>query len=356
MREALLIGCGRIGFMLEDDPLRKKPCTHFGGMKRAGVTLESACDIDRERLGLFGKAAHLPDEFLFTDYRLALKNSPNIVVIATWTNTHAPITIAAAESGAKVIVCEKPIAHDIKAAKKMRDACALHGATLIINHERRYDGRYRAVKKLIEKNAIGEIRTIRGTLATRGLSSCSDPRLGGGPLLHDGTHLIDMIAFLAGKITTIDGRVFRYGKDSGYEDLALALLMTDQGIPASIQVGGDTDYFGFGLEIFGSSGKIEIGNGYQRLFTAKKSRLYRGFSDLVEKNFPPYPKGSCFTELYREVRKISSNSSIVPSSSGNDGLDALRVIHGIYLSALKKRERKPLDKPISIRAFITQRF
>jgi predicted dehydrogenase len=355
MSSAALIGCGRIGFLLEKDPLRKKPCTHFGGMKQAGVRVRYACDISRERLDLFGKAARLSDDSLFTDYRLALKKSPGIVVIASWTHTHAPIAIAAAESGAKVVVCEKPIAHDIKLARKMRDACASHGAALIINHERRYDGRYRAVKKLMEDGAIGEIRSIRGTLAARGLSSSSDPKLGGGPLLHDGTHLIDMIAFLAGRITTVDGRIFRYGNDSGYEDLACAMLMTERGIPASIQVGGDTEYFGFGLEIFGRSGKIEIGNGYQRIFTSKKSRLYEGFYDLAEKKFPAYSKTSCFTELYREVLR-ASNSAITPASSGNDGLDALRVIHGIYLSAMKKIERKPLDKPISIRAIVTHRF
>jgi predicted dehydrogenase len=133
------------------------------------------------------------------------------------------------------------------------------------------------------------------------------------------------------------------------------MLLTDRGIPASIQVGGDTKYFGFGLEIFGSSGKIEIGNGYQRLFTAKKSRLYKGFYDLAEKSFPAWPKESCFTELYREVRHAAA-SSIIPCSSVDDGLDALRVIHGIYKSAIKKREIKPPNKPINIRAFLTHRF
>jgi predicted dehydrogenase len=356
MISAAIIGCGRIGFSLEEDPLRKKPCTHFGGMTHAGIRIRSACDIDRDRLMRFGKVSGLSDKSLFTDYHVLLKESPDVVVVATWTQTHSPITIAAAEAGAKVIVCEKPVSGDIKEAKRMRDACAAHGTTLVINHERRYDGRYRKVKELIDKKVIGELRSIRGTLAARGLSSCSDPALGGGPLLHDGTHLVDMIAFLAGKIATIDGRVFRYGKDSGYEDLAVAQLMTNRGIPASIQVGGNTRYFGFGLEIFGSSGKIEIGNGYQRLFISRKSRLYRGFQDLAETKFPSYAKTPCFTELYREVRRIAQNESIRPSSTGEDGLDALKTIHGIYLSAMEKKEINPPEKPINIRAFLTHRF
>ena len=40
-----LIGCGRIGCLLEGDPLRYKPCTHYGGASAAGITVTHACDI-----------------------------------------------------------------------------------------------------------------------------------------------------------------------------------------------------------------------------------------------------------------------------------------------------------------------
>ncbi|HNW28934.1 MAG TPA: gfo/Idh/MocA family oxidoreductase, partial [Spirochaetota bacterium] len=52
-----LIGCGRIGHLLELDPLRNKPCTHFGGALSAGLAITHACDINRERLERFGKTA-----------------------------------------------------------------------------------------------------------------------------------------------------------------------------------------------------------------------------------------------------------------------------------------------------------
>ena len=52
-----LVGCGRIGFLLEKDPLRNKPCTHFGGSKASKVNINYACDIDKKRLKLFSQTA-----------------------------------------------------------------------------------------------------------------------------------------------------------------------------------------------------------------------------------------------------------------------------------------------------------
>ncbi len=60
-----LIGCGRIGFLLENDPLRYKPCTHYGGASAAGLAVTHACDIDRGRLARFGTTARIPDDNLF---------------------------------------------------------------------------------------------------------------------------------------------------------------------------------------------------------------------------------------------------------------------------------------------------
>ncbi len=57
-----LIGCGRIGFMLESDPLRYKPCTHFGGASSAGLRITHACDLNHGRLESFVRASGIPRE------------------------------------------------------------------------------------------------------------------------------------------------------------------------------------------------------------------------------------------------------------------------------------------------------
>lgn len=334
MISSALIGCGRIGFLLEDDPLRRKPCTHLGGMNAAKIRITAAADPDADRRMLFSKRADISASDVFADYREMLRSRAfDIVTVAVPTPLHSAVTVLAAESGAKVIICEKPIAHSIPEAKKMIAVCRKNGARLIINHERRFDSRYRKVRELIDGGAIGRIVSIRGAIPARGLSHIRDASVGGGPLLHDGTHLIDIISFYAGKIVRVDGRIRKQHKH-GFEDYACALLETESGIPAFVETGGNTSYFGFSVEISGERGKIEIGNGYARFYKPEKSRYYKGFMDLTEHAFPKCSDMNCFARLYKEAIQTLRGADSV--SSGEDGLHALRVIHGIYLSAYRK--------------------
>jgi predicted dehydrogenase len=339
-----LIGCGRIGFLLEEDPLRYKPCTHYGGVVAAGMAITHACDINRERLKRFGELACIPPEHRCADYRALLKDArPDMVIIASWTETHAPIAIEAARRGAKVIVLEKPMAPSLRDCRKLMAECDSHGAVLIINHERRYDNRYRKVKDMVARGMIGEIRTVHGSILTGGHRGRSSAEQGGGPLLHDGTHLVDMLRFLFGEITTVQGEFRRDGRRHGFEDRACAWLTTAGGVDIFLEAGGPREYFQFELEISGSRGKIVIGNGYEKLYTTRASRFYTGFRDLDEAPFPAIKRNNCFGELYGEAKKALSGKT-VPSSSGPDGYHALEVIHAIYLSSHMKR--KTLSLPI----------
>lgn len=327
-----LIGCGRIGFLLENDPLRYKPCTHYGGTMAAKLTITHACDINQERLHLFSKIAGIPLSNCYTDYHTLLRQEkPDCVIIASWTNTHAPIGIAAACNGAKVIVCEKPIATDIKQAKALLDACNKHNTTLIINHERRYDYRYNFVKKLITSNEIGNISSVHGFVFTP--SKVHQPDSGGGPLLHDGTHLIDIIHYLFGDIKQVHGYTQRYSENSLYEDYAIAHCITTSGVHVTLEAGSHRDYFMFELQILGTRGKIVIGNGYLHLYKPAKSKLYTGFKDLTPKSITPKGKPDYFVRLYKEAKKCLFNPVTV-TSGGYDGYKVLEVINAIYRSSI----------------------
>lgn len=345
-----LIGCGRIGHLLENDPLRNKPCTHLGGMQKARLRVIGGSDLDAARLASFGKSASLHGSRLFTDYRDLLREPSDIVTIATPTPAHAKISIAAAESGARVIICEKPIASSLSDARKMCDSARANNAVLMINHERRYDPRYRAVQRALKKGAIGELRSVRGVLPARGFLRELPLSFGGGVFLHDGTHLIDIISFFAGPFTAIGGRFNRLSPHSTFEDQACGYGITKNGVPVTFDVGGDTRYFSFGLTLQGSKGTIEIGNGYQRLYQTSPSKLYTNFFDLAERSFPSFSNTNCFTELYREAANIAQGKTTAPCSSGDDGYHALEVIHGFYLASHTHKEvAVPLTKNVNLK-------
>jgi predicted dehydrogenase len=343
-----LIGCGRIGFLLEQDPLRYKPCTHLGGAASAGIQVSHACDISRERLALFARKAGIPHENQFRDYRRLLRSvRPELVIIATWTESHETIAVEAARCGARVIILEKPMASNLRGCRRILDQCSEQGTSIIVCHERRYDSRYRKVKELVSRGKIGRIKTVHASILTSGYNGASRLAEGGGPLLHDGTHLVDMIRYLFGEVATVEGLFQRIGRTSGFEDRALAWLTTEQNVEVFLEAGGNRNYFIFEIEISGTKGKIIIGNGYEKLFLNRPSKFYKGFRDIVEKPFPQYKKNNCFHDLYREA-KLALDGNTAVASSGMDGYRALEVIHAIYLSS--HQNRKKVSLPINPRS------
>jgi predicted dehydrogenase len=334
-----LIGCGRIGFLLENDPLRYKPCTHFGGASTAGLAITHSCDSNPERLALFGEKARLPEKNRYDNYRDLLTDvRPDMVIIATWTESHERIALEAARCGASLIVIEKPMASTIAGCRAVIRECRRRNTAVIVNHERRFDNRYRKVKEMIERGRIGRIRTVHASILTGGHTGPSVPDDGGGPLLHDGTHLVDMVRFLFGDIVSVEGEFQRAGRSTGFEDRACAWLKTERGVDVFLEAGGGRNYFVFELEISGTLGKIVIGNGYESLHINRTSRLYSGFRDIAETAFPAYRKNNCFRELYREAKSTLERGSMPAVSTASDGCRALEAIHAIYLSSHLNRK------------------
>ena len=307
---------------------------HYGGATASGLKIDYACDIDRDRLNRFAENADLPEENCFTDYKeLLLKYRPELVIIATWTDSHADIGITASANGAKTIICEKPIASNLVLAKNLIKECTNRNVNLIINHERRYEQRYRTVKNLLDENTIGEVKTVHSMILTSGYKGKSRIEEGGGPLLHDGTHLIDIIRYLFGDIDSVIGEIQRINRTHGYEDRATAWLKTESGIDVFLEAGGNRDFFLFELEIIGTKGKIVIGNGYEKLFLNRCSKFYTGFRDLDERTFPDANGVNCFEREYLEAKNTLNGNKTKIISSGNDGYKAMEVVHAIYLSS-----------------------
>lgn len=341
-----LIGCGRIGFLLEKDPLRYKPCTHFGGLKSAGLNVNYACDINRNRLSEFAETAGIPDKNLYIDYKeLIKKETPDLIIIATWTESHAEIAEYAIKNNARLIILEKPFTSDLKSASKLIETSEKNGTNIIVNHERRFDSFYRMAGQLVSRGEIGKLKSARASILTGKYKGKSNPEEGGGPLLHDGTHMVDIIRFIIGEIVTVSGRFFRDERDSGFEDHAYATLIADNNTLICLEAGGSRDYFTFELEISGTTGKIVIGNGIKKLFKSAESDFYTGFKDLKEIPFPESEKNNCFTELYIEAINVLNGNSINKTSSEFDGYKALEAIHAVYYSSWKKGKtiNLPLD-------------
>ncbi len=330
-----LIGCGRIGSLLEEDSLRGKPCTHAGGVhafKKA--RLVAGCDIDEKRLMRFGNTWGVDN--LYSDFSDMLRNeSLDIVCIATWTHLHAPMVKAAVKAGVRGIFCEKPIAHSVREGRAMVRLCAQNGVPLVINHERRWDPHYQKARQLIRSGKIGEVRTIIGHALSQSPPKLPVETYGGGPMFHDGTHLVDLLYYLGGDIDWVSGHENRPNGPKNIEETAWGMMRFKNGAMGFIEGGGGRRYFGFELDIQGSAGRILIGNSGHELYLTRKSNRFTGFKELEQVSFPsPKKYQSPFIggvqELIRNLRTGEPGLS-----SGEDGLKALELIFAIYRSASK---------------------
>ncbi len=337
--KAGIIGCGRIGSLLEEDKLRGKPCTHAGGFYAVpGVRLDSGCDIDPARLKRFGRRWGV--EKLYADYRDMLRREAlDIVCIATWTHLHAAMAVEAARSGVKGIYCEKPIASDLPQARRMVKVCEEKRVPLVINHERRWDAYYQKAHGIIQSGKIGEVRTIIGNALSGKPGKRRTAVYGGGGLFHDGTHLTDLFLYFGGPIAWVSGHDVRPHGRKYIEETALAVVGFQSGAHGFIEGGGARKYFHFELDIQGSEGRLLIGNGGRELHLVRKSKRFTGFQELERVSFPsirnyesPFLGGA--RDLVRCVRTGASSRS-----SGRDGLNALRVILAVYQSARQKGKR-----------------
>jgi len=145
--------------------------------------LVAVADIDRSRAEELALRYGVPN--VYDDYGEMLeKESPDVVAVTTPNNLHAPMTVQAAEAGARGVYCEKPMAVNLREARQMLEACRKANAALAVNHQRRLSPPFVRMRELIAEGAIGQLRLVRGYCA--------------GDLLSDATHLVDLIRHLNG--------------------------------------------------------------------------------------------------------------------------------------------------------------
>lgn len=173
---------------------------HAGGYAWAGIPVVAAADIVEDNAKALAEQYQIANTY--TDYRELLeKERPEIVSICTWPPLHEEMALAAVESGAKAIVCEKPIATNLAAADRMVQACRTHNVLLTIGHQRRYEKHYIGAARLIKEGGIGEVERIQISQA--------------GDLISDGVHSIDLAFFLLGDPNAqwVIGQIDRSGTD-----------------------------------------------------------------------------------------------------------------------------------------------
>lgn len=125
-----------------------------------------------------------------------------LIVVASPNQSHFPLTEAALLAGKHVVV-EKPMCVSTGDAEKLIDVAKRAGRLLTVFHNRRWDSDFLTVRKMLESNALGEVRLFeahwdrfRPEVAERWREA---PEPGSGLLFDLGPHLIDQTLLLFGQ-------------------------------------------------------------------------------------------------------------------------------------------------------------
>ena len=167
-----VIGVGRMG--------RR----HVQVVQNLGLSLVGICDQYSDALKQCQQENKVsPDRHYTNVKKMFEKTHPDCVIIATTSPMHCEYTCLAAESGAKYILCEKPMALSLAQCDKMIQTCKQHGTHLAINHQMRFMEQYTEPKTLINSEEFGGLTSVTVVGGNFGMAM-------------NGTHYFEMFRYM----------------------------------------------------------------------------------------------------------------------------------------------------------------
>jgi predicted dehydrogenase len=316
-----IVGCGLIG---------QKRAKALG----TGGRLVACADID------VGRAENLAKGFgakVFGDWRdLVCLPEVDVVVIATLHDSLAAITFAAVEAGKHVLV-EKPAARSAKELEPVIAAAEKKGVKVRVGFNHRYHRSLRKAKEIFDSGALGELMFIRGRYGHGGRIGYdkewrAKPELsGGGELIDQGPHLIDLSRWFLGDFSEVQGFAHTYYWDMPVDDNGFMLLKTEKKQTAFLHASCTEWKNLFSMEIYGRDGKLDL-SGLGGSYGVEKLTWYKMLPEMG----PPetvsweYPMGddSWVVEMAEFYDDIRLNRS--PAAGLGDAYAALKIIEQIY--------------------------
>jgi len=325
--KATVIGLGRIASLLEEDTLREKPCTHAGAIAaNEDCVLAAGCDIDEERRRLFTEKWKVD---VYEDAAEMLRaHKPDILSIATHPDSHYSYCRLAADYGVHVVICEKPLADNIREARKIAKLAEKNSPIIITNHERRYSQDYINAKSILDEEKLGRLLTVRACLYMGKTTRLVDQ------LWHDGTHLADAVMFLTSsklKHKRRWGAKLKCKSGTAWLEGELCKDKSTLPIPVLMETGAGRNHLVFEIEFSCEKGRLRIGNGVYEVWESVPSPYAEKFRSL--KNTGAHFNGPTgyFANMLKDAVLCVKNSMHNPRSCAADGL---RVIE--YLDSVKK--------------------
>ena len=319
-----LIGCGFIG--------RKRLAALPAG------TFAAACDLEigrAEQLVASAKAGSATDDAA----RVFADPAIDAVIVCTLNAALAPLALAAIRAGKHVLV-EKPGAISTEQADELIDAARAASVRVRVGFNHRFHPALLQARSLYESGALGPLMFIRGRYGHGGRVGYdrewrADPTLsGGGELIDQGVHLIDLAGWFLGDFARIEGHASTSFWDMPVDDNAFLNLRTAAGQTAWLQVSCTEWKNLFSLEIYGRTGKLHV-EGLGGSYGVERLTFHRMLPEMgpPETTAWEYPRGDDswrleIAEFFTDIR-----TGREPQPGLREARAALAVVERIHAAS-----------------------
>lgn len=322
-----VVGCGRIA-----------PKHAESIVALPDAELVAVCDIIPEKAQAFAdKYGAKP----YTSYEEMLaKEDIEVVTIATPSDLHAPIGIAAAKFGRHVMV-EKPMAMTLKSADELIQTCKDNGVKLEVIHQNRFNKSVKLMRNALEEGRFGKLTHGQATVRWNRDDNyyAQAPWRGtklqdGGVLMNQSIHNIDLLQWTFGPVESVFGYTTTAMRKIQMEDVGGAVIKFKSGAIGLIEA-ASTIYpknIEETLNVFGATGSVIIGGiAVNRIETWEfpESETEKKQIFASQESDPPTVYGFGHREVIADmIQAIREDRT--PAIPGEEGRKALEIILAIY--------------------------
>ncbi len=313
---------------------RRKDCIE----RHPQMQVVAVCDQSFEGEGT------LPDGTrYFRDYRRLLAEGLDALIVCLTNDIAAEVTIAGLESGMHVF-CEKPPGRSVEDIVRVISHERRHpGLKLMYGFNHRYHESVQESLAIMRSGELGKVINMRGVYGKAKLITFNQPDwrtrreiAGGGVLLDQGIHMVDLMRLLGGDFTEVHSFVSNSHWGYDVEDNAYALMRTAEGVVGMLNSSATQWRHRFHLDINLDRGSLILGGilSGTKSYGAETLTVVRADPDNdrgdPKEVITRYNRDPSWDDEMRAFADSVLNDKPVQSGTSDDALRTMQLVFKIY--------------------------
>ncbi len=327
--KTVIIGFGRMG------KTRYDAMTRHGGYEVVAI-----CDINENNMDGYSVRK-------YTDWKKCIDESSMDSVFVCTFNAMIPDIVCYSLDKGYAVFSEKPPGRDLQDTLRMKDALNNSSSDILkfgFNH--RYHNSVIEAKALIDSGILGEVVCARGVYGKAGTPSFqvewrnNKDISGGGIMIDQGIHMLDLMYYFMGKFTDIKSQVDQLvWKDMPTEDSAFSIMKTDDGKVAALHSSAFQWRHKFNLDVICTDGFINLNGLITSTNSYGEERITYYKKDLDQKTGglgKPIEHTMCFDSdeswdyEMKEFYEAVVGKGVVGIGTIDDAVNLMEMIENIY--------------------------